>query len=567
MMMDQESSSPLNRHEQDDVDIGDDEDETDAASAAKPVTFDTFEQVLSAVGSFGAYHWAFIIVMQFSIVMWCGNFVFMPYATYMPTVKCHVNGSVVVHDHRNATFFCELYSGGHCSNVTWEAPFRTIIEQWGLLCDLDYVPELINTIQMVGTLVALFFTGVLSDKFGRKRVFTVCFVVLMVACYLGTLAPDWQTLAASRFVVGGLISATFVVNFVWSMEMTGQDNNFVMNLAGLWHFGYISTALIGYLTRDWQLYLLILDAIGLPLLFFYTCFVESPRWLIQKGRLEKAAKQLTRMSQRNQSACNRVLITSDSLSAIPQERDGKRHGLLTLLSSRRLLLYTFLLSLITFATASASYAFVFQVSLLSGSPFVKLAMYGAFRIYIPFVLYYADRKLDWFGRREMIYIPMLIVCLCYTMATMSEVLTGSSNLIAMMAGAVCCNCLWTGIGQYQMELFPTRLRSTSSSVVLMFDPLASVFMPQLVYAERYYHPAPVMEVALVTFIALVAAYTMLPETKGRPLPDTLDDVAELGYERAMRPWKRLRRLLCDTGNDTELLANMEADVEPIDGAM
>ena len=269
---------------------GDEEDEVaeDGESAAKTVTFDTFEQVLSAVGSFGAYHWAFVVVMQFSIVMWCGNFVFMPYATYMPTVKCHFNDSVVEHDHRDAAYFCYLYEGGQCANVTWEAPFRTIIEQWKLVCQLDYVPELINTIQMIGTFFALCFTGLLSDKFGRKRVFTICFVVLLAASYLGTLAPDWQTLAASRFVVGGLIAATFIVNFVWSMEMTGQESNFVMNLAGLWHFGYIITALIGYLTRDWQLYLLVLNAIGLPLLFFYTCFVESPRWLIQKGRLEKA---------------------------------------------------------------------------------------------------------------------------------------------------------------------------------------------------------------------------------------------------------------------------------------
>ena len=274
------------------------------------------------------------------------------------------------------------------------------------------------------------------------------------------------------------------------------------------------------------------------------------------------------MSQRNLSACDRVQITTDSLSSIPQERDSKRHGLLTLVSSRRLLLYTLLLSLITFATASASYAFVFQVSLLSGSPFLKLAMYGAFRIYIPFVLYYADRKLNWFGRREMIYLPMLIVWVCYTIATLSEVFTGSSNLIAMMAGAVVCNCLWTGIGQYQMELFPTRLRSTSSSIVLMFDPLASILMPQLVYAERYYHPAPVVEVAVVTFIALIAAYFLLPETKGRPLPDTLDDVAELGYERAMRPWKTLRRMFCNVDSDSDLLTNMEQEEsDPTDDAL
>lgn len=253
------------------------------------VVFTNFEQALKIVGAFGRYQWSYMVVLQIAIVLLAGNYAFMSFATYEPTVRCHLENDTVLELNRTHQKepFCSAYKSRLCANLTWEAPLYTIIEEWELICDRDHVPEMMNSVQMSGTFVAMAAAGMLSDSFGRKRVFLSCFVLFVTATIVGTLASTWQLLFVSRFVVGGLLMATTNLKFVWAMEMTDGQHNVIMNLAQMWHFGYMAAAVIGYLTKHWKRYLIALCGVGFPLIFVYTVFFESPRWLIQKGRLDQ----------------------------------------------------------------------------------------------------------------------------------------------------------------------------------------------------------------------------------------------------------------------------------------
>uniref|UniRef100_A0A914VIT8 Major facilitator superfamily (MFS) profile domain-containing protein n=1 Tax=Plectus sambesii TaxID=2011161 RepID=A0A914VIT8_9BILA len=245
-------------------------------------------------------------------------------------------------------------------------------------------------------------SGMLSDSFGRKRVFLCCFVLFVVATLLGTLASTWQLLFVSRFVVGGLLMATTNLKFVWAMEMTDGKHNVIMNLANMWHFGYMAAAVIGYLTKHWKLYLIALCCVGFPLMFVYTIFFESPRWLIQKGHLDKAAANLSRIGRRNRGAGAEV--TSAHLRDIPREEQRRPTSYLTLFSTRKLTAYTLVMCSLVFATGASVNAYILQVSQLAGDPFIKFFLYGFLRLYIPPLLYMTN-KWDWFGRRHMVLVP------------------------------------------------------------------------------------------------------------------------------------------------------------------
>lgn len=52
-------------------------------------------------------------------------------------------------------------------------------------------------------------------------------------------------------------------------------------------------ALIGWLTADWRLYLIIVNVFFAPLLIFFLLFHESPRYLIYHQHLDSAANVLT----------------------------------------------------------------------------------------------------------------------------------------------------------------------------------------------------------------------------------------------------------------------------------
>ena len=52
--------------------------------------------------------------------------------------------------------------------------------QWNLVCDLDYVSDLVNTVQGVGLLVGAGLFGQLSDLLGRKLGFFLANLLLCI---------------------------------------------------------------------------------------------------------------------------------------------------------------------------------------------------------------------------------------------------------------------------------------------------------------------------------------------------------------------------------------------------
>ncbi len=291
--------------------IAENDGERDISSqySATSVVFHSFEQVLKVVGAFGSYQIAFVCCVQLAVVLWCGNFVFMSYATYKPHITCVTLNGTILEMHKASTdaaaskaadaAFCAAYENGLCENATWESPFYTVIEEWKLICDRDYLPQTFNSIQMSGTALAMFLSGQLADFLGRKFVFYGTFLMLILSGMVSTLSTGPVMFAVCRFFVGSMLSASLVTNFVWSMEITDQKHNAIVNCANLWHFAYMFTAFVGWLTRDWKTYLLVTNGLLSPLNIFYARFNESPRWLIQKGQLERAAKLLTKIDDQN----------------------------------------------------------------------------------------------------------------------------------------------------------------------------------------------------------------------------------------------------------------------------
>lgn len=98
-----------------------------------------------------------------------------------------------------------------------------------------------------------------------------------------------------------------------------------------------------------------------------------------------------------------------------------------------------------------------------------------------------------------------------------------------------CNFLWVGTGQYTMELFPTTLRNTAAGLTSIFDPLAAIFVQQLVYMENVWPPILTVIVLCNTVVAAVIAYLLLPETKGQPLPDSIQQADQTTIQMHIGP--------------------------------
>ncbi len=135
--------------------------------------FGSFEEVLDVVGVFGPLQVIFTVCAQLCVVCWAGNYVFLSFALIEPMWKCNSDGS---DDHSasldemplwNSTQKCDLLRNCPGGNITVHShQFFSIVEDWQLYCDQAYVPSLITTIQMIGSLLGSQFCGYLSDHYG-----------------------------------------------------------------------------------------------------------------------------------------------------------------------------------------------------------------------------------------------------------------------------------------------------------------------------------------------------------------------------------------------------------------
>ncbi len=83
--------------------------------------------------------------------------------------------------------------------------------------------------------------------------------------------------------------------------------------------------------------------------------------------------------------------------------------------------------------------------------------------------------------------------------------------------------------------------------------IMGVAVPQLVYLEKYWPVLPFYFVTFFTSISLIFIHFCLPETKGRPLPETIEDLdkAEFGAKNLIGTSKDRKTLLQQTSSHGE----------------
>ncbi len=149
------------------------------------------------------------------------------------------------------------------------------------------------------TLVGIFFgspiVGALSDRLGRRTLFTVDIAAFVALGLLqGVVTEPWQLMAV-RFLLGVAVGAEYSLGAALLSEFAPAAGR-GKRLAGMlvtWYVGYLVAVVLSYLLADglglswrWVLATSVVPAvvtllarIGLP---------ESPRWLMGRGRVDEA---------------------------------------------------------------------------------------------------------------------------------------------------------------------------------------------------------------------------------------------------------------------------------------
>jgi MFS transporter, putative metabolite:H+ symporter len=400
------------------------------------------------------------------------------------------------------------------------------IESWEMLT-LSYVAgDLGHDLHLgagqVGLVISALFLGMipgsllwgpLADRIGRRATCLWSLVGYGVLTLLGSVAPNYQWLLATRFLAGLAFAGIFTITFLYFEELlpVRSRGRATVYLAAGWPIGTLAAlgvvALFG--GSGWRVVVSVSAAAALWALAIRRWVPESPYWLAQQGRSNEAHDVLARLGARDLDRSVQLTVPDVRAGSIVAMFRGRLARVTILQLAVNFMfswgywgLQTWLPTLLQDRglTASSSLSFI-AVSAIFMIPGYLSASFLTGR----------------FGRKKVFVVYVLAAAAggfyFATATSLTGLYAGIFGLSFFSLGAWGIWDTWVG------ELYPSPVRSVGYSIGVFGQRVANTIAPTLIglllaYATGF--SATVLFInAFLVATAILAA--VLPETEGREL--------------------------------------------------
>ena len=203
---------------------------------------------------------------------------------------------------------------------------------------------LIATVYLVGEVVGALVFGALSDRLGRRNLFTITLAIYFVGSGLTALTLGngigWVVfLYATRFISGMGIGGEYaaVNSAIDELIPAKYRGRIDIMVNGTYWFGALIANIGTFVLLNrldpgiaWRVGFAIGPVLGIIIIFVRRHLPESPRWQVMHGRTEEAEKSISFMEHEVEEKTGRSLPPVDEGKAI-EIKKGEDHGYLTLL--------------------------------------------------------------------------------------------------------------------------------------------------------------------------------------------------------------------------------------------
>ncbi|XP_066252578.1 organic cation transporter protein-like isoform X1 [Euwallacea similis] len=440
-----------------------------------------------------------------------------------------VNGSCI---DSNSTRF-------KCRNWEFKGNGSTIISEFDLVCDRKTLINLAEMVFLAGVAVGGLVSGIISDKYGRKKTLLTS---IFVQCTLGTIiafAPWFELYLVLRCLLGFFSVSVVFSGFVLAIELVGGHWRTITGISYLFpvSLGYCTISGIAYFLDDWRHLQL---ALSLPsALFLFTWFVlpESPRWLLALGRTKEVIEILERAAKFNK----KELPTNLDKTLVPvlrvDQEENKNVGVQDLFKTAAMRTKTMILFLIWFGVYLVYYGLVLNLSNIGGDLYINSVLTGI--VEVPAVAL-SILILIKGGRRWPLALTMIVSGIFAGLAIpVSWISNDLQWLITtfMMTSKFCISSSNAVMPVYTAELYPTIIRNIGVGAANVPAGIALMLVPYLWMLIEIHKALPLL---VITIFGIVggASVLLLPETGVQPLADTLDG----------NPAARINNAPCNNGS-------------------
>lgn len=378
----------------------------------------------------------------------------------------------------------------------------------------------------MATLAGMFVGGIvggyLTDIIGRKKMFLIDMLIMLIVSILQFFVMDPVQLVVLRFILGIAIGADYPIAGALMAEFSPKKNrgSLLGGLNGFWYIGYASSYLVGYLMLNigdtswrWMLassavpvFFLLLARLNMP---------ESPLWLASKGREEEANALVEKIYGKN------VIMTRDL------EQNTEKSSFLDIFRNNYgkwvffIAIFWSMSVIPTFAIGTFIPEILAQFGFADGSK----EYLGSAIINIVYLagLIPALFLIEKYGRRPTLIVPFFVSGLA--LVSLGFVAGLNASFIVILLLFIVFGTFNTAMGAHQWiypnELFPTNIRGTAMGFITGVTRIASAFgtfiFPSLLayfgLANTLYMCGGLM------FVGFIISLMMAPETKNMSLAE------------------------------------------------
>lgn len=407
-------------------------------------------------------------------------------------------------------------------------------------------------ISLIGNFFGSLLAGYFSDKIGRKLTMIYGVIVGIIGLLFASLAPSIMIFYIGRIIFGFSIGLIFVAAPMYITEVAPASKR---GRAGsirqlLLAFGLILGYTIGFIFNyyfslkwniqfGWRVLIFVEIALLIIMLFSMLTLIESPRWLIIKGRVEEAKKSLEAFIDSKERV---NIVFSEMLTNNSPEISGKK------IKIRGGLVYALILCIIfpifrqlSGVNAITYYAQKIFATISSDTP--SLAYFQSIFIGVSellgaiFVVTFADKMgrkvLLLIGAAGMFFSEAFIAYSLYEKQVgldLSYFIYIYNFFFTISAGAM--------LTVYISEVLPTVIRSKGSSLTGMINWIADAAIiysfPLLnanIYLTEKFHGSISFMIFSGSMLVFFIMILFLPETKDK----TLEEIAD--YWKTKGDWE------------------------------
>lgn len=391
--------------------------------------------------------------------------------------------------------------------------------------------ELVVSILLIGAAIGAVIAGVLSDKYGRRKVVIVSSILFMIGVVFMAEASNWIYLLVGRLIVGLAIGLASMVIPLYVSELAPAHIRgtcvaifqlmITIGILGAYFVDYAFAA-----DKGWR-WMLGIGGVPAVILFIAMLFLpETPRWLARQGYWDKARNVFRRLK------CKEEEIET-SLKEIASHLEQQQEGFRYLFRGkwRSVVIIGMLLMVFQQVTGINTVIYyapiIFEKANVPSDSVKILATIGVGVVNVLMTIV-AIKLIDRWGRKPLLYTGIIgMIVGLIVLGTVLQFYDDSSmsGLLALISLVIYIASFAIGLGPIawliNSEIYPLKVRGVAVSCATLINWAANfvVAMTFLTLLDTLGDALTFWLYAALSVVCIFFVHYKIPETKDKTLEE------------------------------------------------